>query len=98
MMLFVAVCSAAVFIIKRSPLEKAIVLLSAAPIAIIANLVRITATAVLHSLAHPQLANTTYHDLAGWFMMPLAVALLWVELAILRRIFIPAPPSGPIRA
>lgn len=97
MMLFLAVCSAAAFFMKRSLVEKAIVVLSAAPIAIIANLVRITATAVLHSLAHPRLADTTYHTLAGWFMMPLAVALLWIELAMLRRIFIPAPPEGPIR-
>jgi exosortase len=96
MMLFIAVCSAAAFIMKRSLLEKAIVVLSAAPIAVIANLVRITATAVLHSMSHHELANTTYHDLAGWFMMPLAVVLLWIELAILRRIFIPTLPSGPL--
>lgn len=98
MMLFVAVCTAAAFFMKRSLLEKVIVVLSAAPIAIIANLVRITATAVLHSMSHHEIANTTYHDLAGWFMMPLAVVLLWIELAVLRRIFVPAPSSGPLRS
>ena len=85
MMLFVAVCSAVAFIVRRPLLEKVIIVLSAAPIAVIANLVRITVTAVLHSMSHHDLANTTYHDLAGWFMMPLAVVLLWIELAILRR-------------
>ena len=97
MMLFITVCTAVAFTIKRSPVEKVIILLSAAPIAVIANLVRITLTAVLHSMSHHELANTTYHDLAGWFMMPLAVVLLWGELAVLRRIFIAAPPSGPVR-
>jgi exosortase len=96
MMLFIAVCSAAACVMKRSLLEKVIVVLSAAPIAVIANLVRITATAVLHSMSHHEIANITYHDLAGWFMMPLAVVLLWIELAILRRIFVPAPTGGPL--
>src|SRR5258708_39432378 len=95
MMLFVAVCSAVAFIMKRPLIEKAIIMLSAVPIALIANLVRITATAVLHSMSHHDLANTTYHDLAGWFMMPLAVVVLWGELAILRRIFGAPPPNGP---
>jgi exosortase len=98
MMLFIAVCSAVAFTVKRPLIEKAIIMLSAVPIALIANLVRITATAVLHSMSHHDLANTTYHDLAGWFMMPLAVVLLWVELAILRRVFVAAPTSGPLRA
>jgi exosortase len=96
MMLFLAVGSAVALTIKRPPLEKLIVLLSAAPIAVIANVVRITATAVMHSQSHHELADTTYHDLAAWFMMPLAVLLLWGELAILRRIFVPAPASGPL--
>ena len=98
MMLFIAVCSAVALTLKRTWLEKAIIVLSAAPIAVLANLIRITVTAVLHSLSHHDLANTTYHDLAGWFMMPLAVVLLWVELAILRRIFVVVPVSGPLRA
>ena len=96
MMLFIAVCSAVAFTVKRPLIEKAIIMLSAVPIALIANLVRITATAVLHSMSHHELANTTYHDLAGWFMMPLAVVLLWVELAILRRVFVAALTSGPM--
>jgi exosortase len=96
MMLFLAVGSAVALTIKRPPLEKLIVLLSAAPIAVIANVVRITATAVMHSLSHHELADTTYHDLAAWFMMPLAVLLLWGELAILRRIFVPARTSAPL--
>lgn len=91
MMLFIAVASAVAFVIKRPWFEKIIVIASAAPIAVIANVVRITVTAVLHSMSHDQLANTMYHDLAGWFMMPLAVAMLWIELAILRRVFIPTP-------
>ncbi len=98
MMLFVAVCTGVALAMKRPWIEKVIVVLGAAPIAVIANLIRITVTAVLHYLSHHDLANTTYHDLAGWFMMPLAVVLLWIELAILRRIFVARPVGGPLRA
>jgi exosortase len=97
MMLFLAVGSAVALTMKRPLLEKAIVILSAAPIAVIANVVRITATAVLHSTSHHELADTTYHDLAAWFMMPLAVVLLWGELAILKRTFVPTRVGGPVR-
>jgi exosortase len=97
MMLFIAVGTAVALTIKRPLLEKIIIILSVAPIAVIANVVRITATAVLHSLSRHELADTTYHDLAGWFMMPLAVVLLWGELAILKRTFVPAPVRGPLR-
>jgi exosortase len=98
MMLFIAVASAVACTMKRSWFEKIIVVVSAAPIAVIANVVRITATAVLHSMSHHHLADTTYHDLAAWFMMPLAVVLLWLELAMLRRIFVPAPVDAESRA
>jgi len=76
MMLFIAVASAVACMMKRPWFEKVIVVASAGPIAVIANVIRITATAVLHSMSHHELADTTYHDLAAWFMMPLAVVLL----------------------
>jgi hypothetical protein len=62
---------------------------------LIANIVRITATALLHEMARHDLATTLYHDLAAWFMMPIAVVLLWVELAILKRIFVSVAADEP---
>ena len=32
-----------------------------------------------------------YHDLAGWLMMPLALAMLWLELKFLMNLFVGAP-------
>jgi exosortase len=89
MMLFLAVCVAMSFVIRRTWIEKIIVVFSAAAIALVANLVRIAVTAVLHEIVSHEAATTLYHDLAGWFMMPLAVMLLWLELAYLRRVFVP---------
>jgi len=88
MMLFLAVCVGAVFLMNRAPWQNVVIVLSAAPIAVVANVVRIAVTGVLHETASPELAETVYHDLAGWFMMPLAVVLLWIEMAILSRLFV----------
>jgi hypothetical protein len=37
-----------------------------------------------------------YHDLAGWLMMPLALAILWLELQFLTRLFIEPEPAIPL--
>jgi exosortase len=95
MMLFIVICVAMALVMRRSLLEKAIIVLSAAPIALIANVVRITATALLHEMARHELATSIYHDLAAWFMMPLAVVLLWMELAILKRVFVSVAVDEP---
>ena len=88
MMLFLTVCVGFVFISRRSATEKVIIVLSSAVIALLANVVRIAITAILHQTVSHQAATTLYHDLAGWFMMPLAVVFLWLELAYLNRIFV----------
>jgi exosortase len=89
MMLFLTVCVGMSFVIRRSAIEKVIIVASSAGIALVANVIRITTTAVLHETFSHQAATTLYHDLAGAFMMPLAVVLLWLELAYLRHVFVP---------
>ncbi len=88
MMLFVTVCVAAALLMEWSLVKKILVVLSAVPIALVANVVRITATAILYETASHQLADAFYHDLAGWFMMPLAVLLLWAEIAVFSRLVV----------
>jgi hypothetical protein len=50
-------------------------LVSAVPIALIANVTRITVTGVLHVSVGGEIAHAVFHDWAGWFMMPLALGL-----------------------
>ena len=87
MMLFATVCAGATFIIRRSLPETIIVLLSAPAIALVANVVRITATAIMVRIVGNSAAHTI-HTLNQYWMMPLAVVLLWLELAYLRRVFV----------
>ena len=95
MMLFLAVCVGLALISRRTPIEKVIIVFSSALIALLANIVRIAATAILHATVSHQAATHLYHDLAGWFMMPLAVVFLWLELAYLNRVFVREDATDP---
>ena len=90
--IFGALAVAMVFIIDRPWWDKLMILLSAIPIALIVNIVRITVTAVLTMWAGQDnyAVQKICHDYAGYvIMMPLALALLWLELQILERVTIP---------
>ena len=90
--IFGALAVAMVFIIDRPWWDKLVILLSAIPIALIVNIVRITVTAVLTMWVGQEnyAVNKICHDYAGYvIMMPLALALLWLELQILERVTIP---------
>lgn len=96
MMLFFAVCFGAVFLSNRRSYEKLIIVAAAAPIAVMANVIRITATAVLYQTGGVDLGNKFFHDLAGWFMMPLAVVLLWTLLWILDHALVTPQQQRPL--
>jgi exosortase len=79
---FLAISLAMALVIKRPLLDKALVLASAVPIALLANTARITATGLaLEYLGH-RAADLIFHDLAGWLMMPFALGVLWLELKV----------------
>ena len=85
---FFALTTAVAILSERPLWERIALLLSALPIAIAANVVRITATASLHLTGYSDLADLVFHDLAGWLMMPLALVLMWLEMWILAHLFI----------
>lgn len=85
------------FLLKRPLWERLIVLASAVPIALIVNILRITVTGLCYEYFSPEIADKVFHLLAGWLMMPLAIGLLWAEIAILSRLTI-EPPEGPTLA
>jgi exosortase len=88
MVIFFALSTAVALVIRRPLWERMLIAASAVPIALIVNISRITVTGVLHDTVGTEIANAVFHDLAGWLMMPVALALLGVELAILSRLLI----------
>ncbi len=99
MTIFFALSTAVAMLSQRVWWEKLLIVVSAVPIALIANIARITVTGILHETVNSDVANMVFHDLAGWLMMPFGLALLGVELWLLSRLIIveqetPLAPMG----
>jgi exosortase len=97
LVVFFALAAGVALVIRRPGWERLLLLASAVPIALFSNLVRITATGVLHETAGSDFANNFFHDVGGWLMMPFALALFWLELWVLGRLLIDPSPAGPVR-
>jgi exosortase len=83
LLIFFALATAMAILVRRPLLDRLVILASAAPIAIIANVARITATGLAQEWFGPEAARKIFHDWAGWMMMPFALALVWLELGFL---------------
>lgn len=106
--MFLAYSVAAALLVRGPGWVRVAIVASSLPIALAANLARITITGLLHAYVGGRYADTFYHDLAGWLMMPLALAAFFAELRLLsgaagmagspappaRRAVLPEPP-GP---
>ena len=74
--------------------ERLIVVLSAIPIAVLVNVVRITITGLLFSTGvEIPFIKTQFHNVPGWIMMPLAIGFLYLELQVLSRLVIDVPTT-----
>ena len=80
---FLALATGMAIVIQRPWLDRIIILLSAVPIAIFSNVIRIAVTGVLYNEAGKELGDRVFHDFAGWMMMPLALGVLLIELKVL---------------
>ncbi|TWT88710.1 Transmembrane exosortase [Pseudobythopirellula maris] len=91
--IFIAMTVAMAFLIKRPWWDKLIMLLSAIPIAIVSNVLRILAIALLFMVIPTdwhmfgvdmeEVFHRTVHDYAGYAMMIPALGLLFIELKLL---------------
>jgi len=92
---FFALATAVALLLRTSEwwLRTALVV-SAIPVAIVANVIRITATGLLYGAGQDRLAQVLFHDVAGWLMMPLAVAMLLAEVHVLRRLVVTTDREG----
>jgi exosortase len=94
---FFTFSTAVCLVVKNSVSDKLLILLSAIPIALVTNILRIVLTGLMHLHVSSESANAFFHDAAGWFMMPLALVFLWAELWVLRRLFVDARARPALR-
>lgn len=85
-----ALAFAYIVLVRRPWWEKALLLLSAVPIALIANSARIVVTGLLYQAVSGEAARTFTHDVAGWVMIPFAAGLfgmaLWYLGKLMRKV------------
>jgi exosortase len=93
---FITLSCAMVLVIDRDWIDKTVILVSAIPIAIVANIVRITLTGALYYFSQSDLAKRVFHDGAGYLMMAVAFAILWLELKIMARLVVPVEAPRPL--
>ncbi|MFC1766568.1 exosortase/archaeosortase family protein [Planctomycetota bacterium] len=86
---FVIVAAFIAFMIKRPRWQKVVILLSSIPVAVVCNVIRIFATAVLMLHVNAEVAQTFFHDFAGYVMMPVAVMILFGELWLMDKAVVP---------
>lgn len=96
LMTFCAFSTAVAIMVRRPWGDRAVVLLSAVPIAVAVNIARIVTTGILHETAGKAWAEDFFHKKAGWLMMPLALVMLWAELWLLAHLFTPVEEVGPV--
>ena len=93
LMAFVIVAAFIAYMVKRPRWQKGVLLASSIPVAVICNIVRIFATALLMLYVSAEFAQKFFHDFAGYVMMPIAVMLLFGELSLMDRIVVPDSES-----
>ena len=87
--IFIALSVAIVMLGDLEWYESLVILASAIPIALAVNAIRITLTGVMYTI-NPDIAEKIFHDWAGYFMMPLALGMLYSVQKLLSILFVPA--------
>jgi exosortase len=87
MMAFFALSVAMAYLSDRPYWHRIILVLSAFPIALFCNFVRVTITGVLFILVDPRLAEGMFHTMLGLLMLPLAFFLYWLIAMGLNNIY-----------
>jgi exosortase len=95
MSVFYAMCVGACFILRIPLWKKIVLLVSAAPIAVISNVVRISLTGMLQEWINPAVGQV-FHNYFGYLEVIPALLLIWGELALLSALLIEVPGEGPL--
>lgn len=84
-------------LISKPLWERILIFVSAIPIAIAVNALRITSTGMAYAWVgeDSDWVHYVFHDNAGLMMMPLAMVLLYLEIALLGMLFIEEDAPAP---
>ncbi len=83
LMTLAATVTATIILLPLPAWKRIILLLSAVPIALVSNMARIVTTGWCYYSIEGKEGTHWAHDISGWMMMPLALALVGLELLLL---------------
>jgi exosortase len=89
LVVFFAIATAYALVSSRPWLDRSVAIISAIPIAVLCNVVRITITGLLYVLVGQEQGERYFHGPAGWLMMLLALMFLMLEMRTLDWVFPP---------
>lgn len=92
---FAAFGGGAVLLLDRTRFEKFLIVLGVVPIAVLTNVLRITATGMVYTVVRDKATQTFVHDTAGLLMMPVGLGLLALQLWVLSRLIVRPAASEP---
>jgi exosortase/archaeosortase family protein len=93
-MAFVALGVAMAYLHYRPMWQRAVLLLSTVPIAVLCNIIRVTVTGFIYVLAEPKYTQGIYHDALGLAMLPLAFAFYGVLAMFMSSLFVEEERDG----
>lgn len=82
-----ATATAFAWMIPGGTLRKGVLIVSAVPIAVAANILRVTGTGLLYQYAGSTYAEGFYHSLEGWVFYVVALGALFGEFFLLNAVF-----------
>jgi exosortase len=89
---FLALTTAVAYLASRPGWYRSLVVISALPIALSANIARIILTGSIMHFINPRFALGTYHTLEGLLMMGVGLLLLQIVCGVLDQLDRPGPP------
>jgi exosortase len=94
LMAFVALGVAMAYLHYRPMWQRVVLLLSTVPIAVLCNIIRVTATGFIYVLADPKYTQGVYHDSLGLAMLPLAFAFYGLLATFMSSLFVEEPEGS----
>jgi len=82
---FIVITGLVALLVRRAWWEKLILLMSALPVGLLCNTIRLAVTAMAFTVLAEETWGKLFHDFGGYAMMPLALALVVCELWVLKK-------------
>ncbi len=91
LMVFCSLAFVSAVVLPIDAVRKAVLVASAVPLAVACNVTRITVAGLASDHLGSETGHFVFHDLAGWFMVPLAFGMFTVETLLLIKLVRPRP-------